>query len=151
MSDDPAGKCEGHECYEMIYDAKMINAGEFRITRLYLPGKDNDVQTGSIAPTEAETEELMGQFENSIIRRLESQKGSLVKCPQGCQCVFNGRFSEWSEWRDYPEDRITVVARTAKKDSTASCEWKLMGSVKIRYKKRLGDCFSERLDEGIKS
>ncbi len=157
MSDDSTMQCGGHGCHDVIYDVKLTNVGEFRITRLYLPGKDgsssssNSVQSGSIAPTESETDELIGQFENSVIKRLESLETSTVRCEQGCECVFNGRFSEWSEWKSYPQ-RITVVARTSQKGNTsAACEWKLMGTVRIRYKKRLGDCFPESLSKDITS
>ena len=135
--------CEGSECYELIYDTKLTNIHEFRITRLYLPGADSP--TGCTTPTEEETNELIGYFENFVVKRLEREESSFTKCSQECECVFNGRFSEWSEWRDYSEDQIEVVAHTSRDEKKIVCEWKIRGFVKMRYKKRLGDCFRKKL------
>lgn len=136
-------RCDGHECYELIYDAKLTNLHEFRIARLYLPGKD--APPGCATPTESETRELMEHFENLVVKRLERSESSRVGCPEGCQCVYNGRFSEWSEWVDYPDDQIEAVAHTSRDGKKTVCEWKLRGVVKVRYKKKLGDCFRKRL------
>ena len=135
--------CEGSECYEIIYDAKLINLHEFRITRLFSPGKE--VPPGCTTPTEDETNELVGKLENYVVKNLEREESSFIQCPQGCECIFNGRFSEWSEWRDYSEDQIEVVAHTSRENKKIVCEWKVRGFVKVRYKKRLGDCFRKKL------
>ncbi len=139
--------CDGQECYELIYDAKLINQHEFRIARLYMPGKDTSV--GCTTPTESETRELVGYFENYVIRKLERRPSSRITCPDGCECIYNGRFSEWSEWADYPDEQIEMVARTSRDDKNTVCEWKLRGSVRVRYKKRFGDCFAEKLFDDV--
>lgn len=135
--------CDGRECYELIYDAKVINIHEFRISRLYMPGREEPA--GCMTPTESETRELMEYFENFVVKRLERDKSSRVECPDGCQCKYNGRFSEWSGWMEYPKEQLEVVTHTSRNDGRMVCEWKIRGSVKIRYKKRLGDCFRMKL------
>lgn len=135
--------CDGEVCFELIYDAKVINLHEFRIARLYMPGRDEP--PGCTTPTESETRELMEHFENFVVKRLERDDSARSGCPEGCQCVYNGRFSEWSEWMEYPGDRLEVVAHTSRDDGKTVCEWKVHGAVKVRYKKRLGDCFRARL------
>ncbi len=135
--------CDGQECYELIYDARLINPHDLRIARLYLPGKDQ--QSDCATPTEPETEELVRHFENFVVKRLERDASSRVGCSEGCECVYNGRFSEWSEWRGYPGDRIEVVAHTSRDGKKTVCEWRVSGVVKVRYKKRLGDCFRKSL------
>ena len=77
----------------------------------------------------------------------EREDSSRSGCPEGCQCVYNGRYSEWSEWMDYPDDSVEVVTHTSCDDGKTVCEWRVRGSVKIRYKKRLGDCFRGNLFE----
>ena len=114
---------------------------EFRIARLYLPGKES--QSGCVAPTESETGLLVKHFTDMVARRLERDASARQECPEGCRCIYNGRFSEWSEWADYSNDRVEVVAKTTRDGTT--CEWKLRGSVRVRYRKRLGDCFGLQL------
>ena len=131
--------CNGKECYELVYDAKVINLHEFRIARLYVPGRD--YPPGCTTPTESEKVELMEYLESYVVKRLE--KSESTGCPEGCRCVYNGRFSEWSEWQEYPDDQVEVITRTSRDNIV--CEWKIRGSVKVRYKKRLGDCFRASL------
>lgn len=135
--------CDGKECYELIYDARVISLHEFRIARLYMPGRQEP--PGCTSPSESETQELMEHFENTAVKRLEREDSSRSGCPEGCQCVYNGRYSEWSEWMDYPGEQMEVVTHTSRDEGRTVCEWKVRGSVKIRYKKRLGDCFRARL------
>ena len=135
--------CDGGECYELIYDAKVINLHDFRIARLYMPGREEP--PGCTSPTESETRELMEYFENFVVKRLEREESSRSGCPDGCQCVYNGRYSEWSEWMEYPSDQVEVVTHTSRDDKKTVCEWKIRGAVKVRYKKRLGDCFKGNL------
>lgn len=138
--------CDGKECYELIYDAKLINLHEFRIARLYMPGREEP--PGCATPTESETIELTEGLENFVVKRLERDDSSRSECPEGCQCVYNGRFSEWSEWKNYPDDQVEMVTHTSRDDRKTVCQWKVRGTVKIRYKKRLGDCFRARLPPG---
>lgn len=138
--------CDGKECYELIYDAKLINLHEFRIARLYMPGRNEP--PGCATPTESETTELMEGLENFVVKRLERDGSSRSKCPDGCQCIYNGRFSEWSEWKNYPDDQVEMVTHTSRDNRKTVCEWKVCGTVKIRYKRRLGDCFRAVLPAG---
>ena len=41
--------CEGKECYELIYDVALIKLHDFRIVRLYSPGKE--APQGCTTPT----------------------------------------------------------------------------------------------------
>ena len=71
---------------------------------------------------ESETDELVRQFQNFVIKRLEQDESSFVRCTGGCDCVFNGRFSEWSEWKEYPEDQIEIVTHTSMDDKKIVCD-----------------------------
>lgn len=131
---------DGQHCYTLIYEANVINLHDFRIARLYMPGKSGP--SGCTTPTESETRELMEHLEKFVVKRL-GEESAQFKCPEGYHCVYNGRFSEWSEWMDYPNDIVEVIAHTRRDDTV--CEWRVSGVVKIRYRKKLGDCFRERL------
>ena len=134
--------CDGQECYNLIYQVSIIHPHEFRIARLYVPGDDG--QSGCTSPTEDEEQELIGRFEESVARRLEDDVSAKFMCPDGCRCIYNGRFSEWSAWEDYAAESIEVVTRTSRAGGIY-CRWKLRGKVKMRYRKKLGDCFRPKL------
>jgi len=133
--------CEGQECYELIYEAQMILPHDFRITKVYSVGRKTPSECDTL--TESEKEELEKQFEKKVVKILEQQSSSFSDCCGDCECRFNGRLSEWSAWMEYPNDLISTIGIISK--SNVICEWKLSGYVKLRYKKRLGDCFSKKL------
>ncbi len=133
--------CEGQECYELIYEAQMILPNDFRITKVYSRGRDTPSECDTL--TESEKEELEKQFEKKVIKILEQQSSSFSDCCDDCECKFNGRLSEWSEWMEYPNDLISTIGIISK--GNVICEWKLGGYIKLRYKKRLGDCFRKKL------
>lgn len=126
--------CNGKECYELVYEAKVINLHDFRIARLYTPSGNEP--SGCTTPTESETRELVEYLENFVVKRLSNSK---QECPKDCKCIYNGRFSDWSEWMSYSE---SIEATTNTSRDGIICKWRIRGTVKIRYKKRLGDCFS---------
>ena len=135
--------CDGCQCHELIYDAQVINLHEFRIARLYMPGRAEP--PGCTSPTESEKGELMKSLEKFVTNKLEGLESAGSRCPDGCKCIYNGRLSEWSGWVEYPDDPVQTVSHTSRDDSNISCEWKVSGVVRVRYRKRLGDCFRERL------
>ena len=135
-----SNSCEGQECYELIYDAETILHTDFRISKVYSIGKKEQPVCSSLS--DSEEEELENQFAKQVIKKLE-QQASVSRCCDDCECKFNGRLSEWSAWVEYPKDLISTTGVIVK--SGVTCEWKLSGYVKIRYKKRLGDCFAKKL------
>ena len=133
--------CQGQECYKLIYDIKIILPHDFCATKVYTVGKNTPSECNRL--TDSEREELEKQFEKKVIKILEQQTSSYFGCCENCECKFNGRLSEWSAWVEYPSDRISTTGVISKSD--VMCEWKLSGYVKLRYKKRLGNCFPKRL------